>query len=543
MRMAVSQSPDEPAVSLIPQSDLAQRLGLPPRLQGEIRRRLFYVALIGIAAFGAYTVHAILTGGQVLDRHPINVISVLSGIALSAMLAVLSRDRGMALERLLVYALTFQVLSCFVISISAPAYLTAEGSRLPMVTWVTPIIIMFPLLIPVPRAWALRASLLCAATVPLGTLIALSRLQAYWEQGPKLVESMISPAIAVVIATFGAKFVYESGVRQNLGSYTLIREIGKGGMGVVYEAKHNRLLRRAAVKQILNSSLTARFGDRDVALQRFEKEAHVLAGLRSQHTVDLYDYGVDDGGRVYFAMELLDGWDLESLVLKYGPQPAERVVHILVQVCRSLAEAHAQNIVHRDIKPANIMVCRHGLELDFVKVLDFGLMTAPSPVPVEIPGTDGDPGGDPAVPPGGDNPRLTTANIVMGTPDFMAPEQVAMKGLDGRSDIYASGCVGYWLLTGTLLFPGEAGAAATMRAHLRTIPPTPSKRLGREVCPELERVIMACLAKDPADRPQTADALRRSLLAAASPPGWTEEAAETWWRDRDPKKERASIPV
>ena len=193
------------------------------------------------------------------------------------------------------------------------------------------------------------------------------------------------------------------------------------------------------------------------------------------------------------------------------PYPAERAVHLIRQACHSLAEAHTHGLIHRDIKPANIYVCRYGRDLDFVKVLDFGLVKH---------------GGDE----GEDDLNLTAPTVVSGTPGYISPEQVvADHSIDGRTDIYALGCVAYWLLTGQMVFQG-ASTMSTVMMHVTDEPVPPSQRTEMEIPAALEQIIMQCLKKDPSQRPQTAEALSRALEACESRSMRDlEQAAERWW--------------
>jgi serine/threonine-protein kinase len=240
-----------------------------------------------------------------------------------------------------------------------------------------------------------------------------------------------------------------------------------------------------------------------------------MAGLRSPHTVTLFDFGVTTDGAFYYAMELLDGLDAGTLVRRFGPLPPERVVHLLRQVCHSLSEAHGRGLVHRDVTPANIFVCRYGEDHDFVKVLDFGLVTAASgtPAAAEV---------------------VTLATGIHGTPAYMAPEQgMGKPDVDGRADIYALGCVAYWLLTGQQVFTADT-AIAVILEHARTAPVPPSSRAAQPVPEALDTVILACLAKDPAARPQTAGALSARLADAAGTARWSETRARVWWGEHLP---------
>ncbi len=305
---------------------------------------------------------------------------------------------------------------------------------------------------------------------------------------------------------------------RELGSYRLVANLGRGGMGEVWRAQHRLLAREAAVKLIKpddTSEVTA------AMRTRFRREAEALAKLQSRNTIELFDYGVAEDGTFFLVMELLDGVDFDTLVQRHGPQPASRVVHLLVQVCNSLAEAHATGLVHRDIKPANLFVCRRAEEVDVVKVLDFGLVrTAVENVERVslMPSPEG-------------NPMLTNPNGMVGTPAFMAPEQVQGQRLDGRADLYALGGVAFWLLTGRLVYE-PTSAVEQLLAQVHAPVPELKATLGAEVPEELVRLIESCLAKSPADRPADARTLGRALKAIQFDPdhAWSEERAQEWWR-------------
>ncbi|MGH7659098.1 MAG: serine/threonine-protein kinase, partial [Gemmatimonadales bacterium] len=243
--------------------------------------------------------------------------------------------------------------------------------------------------------------------------------------------------LGTTLATIVSRVLY--GLRQQiaeaseLGQYILEGRLGGGGMGEVWRARHRLLIRPAAIKLIRPEAVAALSGDPELLMRRFEREARATAALKSPHTVQLYDFGVTEDGRLYYVMELLDGLDLDTLVRQDGPQPAERVVHIVRQVCSSLQDAHGNGLVHRDIKPANLVVNRSGTTFDFVKVLDFGLVKLKTARRGE----------DDAI------ARLSTDGSISGTPGFMAPEVVLGSAVtDHRVDIYALGCLAYWLLTG-----------------------------------------------------------------------------------------------
>jgi serine/threonine-protein kinase len=240
--------------------------------------------------------------------------------------------------------------------------------------------------------------------------------------------------------------------------------------------------------------------------------------------VAVYDYGSTDEGCFYYVMELLDGFDLEALVRRFGPQPPERVAHFLLQACDSLAEAHSIGLIHRDIKPKNMFVCRLGLSYDFLKVLDFGLVKSSHAPEVT-------------------RDQLTMDGTTTGTPAYMAPEMALGKAAaDGRSDIYALGCVAYWLLTGHLVFEGT-GALPVLLAHVRETPVPPSQRSELEIPADLERVVMACLERDPERRPQSAAELAEMLAALPLARDWSQRRAEEWWRTHEPALALKAVAV
>ncbi|MEO5768308.1 MAG: serine/threonine-protein kinase [Polyangia bacterium] len=311
-------------------------------------------------------------------------------------------------------------------------------------------------------------------------------------------------AIALIFSGVASAVLY--GLRRDvrdarkLGQYTLGEKLGEGGMGVVYRASHAMLRRPTAIKFLTDRS--------DASLARFEQEVQLLAGLNHPNIVTVHDYGRTADGAFYYAMELLDGLDLEKLVAVDGPQSPERVIHIVRQAARGLVEAHDAGLVHRDIKPANVFVCRRWGEADAVKVLDFGLAKNNAGPPTS----------------------LTGHNVVLGTPLYISPE--ALKGadlVDARSDIYSLGAVAYYALTGEPVFTG--GSALEVCAnHLHSAPVVPSERLGRAVPADLEGVVLRCLAKSPVDRYATAAELERGLAACAAADTWSADRARAWWK-------------
>jgi serine/threonine-protein kinase len=393
------------------------------------------------------------------------------------------------------------------------------------VTWVAVWVVFFPLLVPSEPRRSAWASFLAATTVPfvlVGSLLVngIPETVRPWVLeylGNLIVPTYICAGASIIGSRVLYKLTHELSVARRMGSYQLVERLGAGGMGEVWKAKHRMLARPGAIKIIRPDALG---GGSDahaaIVMKRFEQEAQATASLRSPHTIDLYDFGITDEGNFFYVMELLDGIDMKTLVEKHGPIPVERAAFLLRQVCQSLAEAHARGLIHRDIKPANIFVCQQGLEYDFVKVLDFGL--------VKRTGSTGN-----------DTAQLTGAGIAPGTPTFMPPEMAhGGLALDARTDLYALGCVAYWLVTGQLVFEGESPMAIIIR-HVQDPPPPPSTRTELPIPPEFDRIVLDCLEKDPSRRPQTAGELSLRLRDCERQMAiWTQEQAERWWRLRVP---------
>ena len=293
---------------------------------------------------------------------------------------------------------------------------------------------------------------------------------------------------------------------RQLGQYRLTEKIGEGGMGSVYRARHSLLRRETALKLLPPDKAEP------YAIQRFEQEVQLTCTLAHPNTIQVFDYGHTPDGIFYYAMEYLDGLNLADLVARYGPQPEERVIHILRQVCGSLGEAHALGLIHRDIKPANVFITDRGGVPDNVKVLDFGLVrrfganASDANLP-EFVGSDG----------------------IVGTPNFIAPEAIQTPDdADARSDLYSVGVLAYYLLTGQYIFEGGS-IAEVCRRHINDTPDTPGARTGKKFDPQLEALVMRCLAKDPAARPQSAAELAEALAQCDATVRWTPELRGAWW--------------
>src|SRR4051794_12269380 len=349
----------------------------------------------------------------------------------------------------------------------------------------------------------------------------LPGFSASYQKQYMTLNTVLWSVLGITLATITSRVTY--GLRRQvaeaneLGQYVLEEKIGGGGMGEVWRARHRLLIRPAAIK-LIRPQMS---GAAELLLRRFEREARATAALKSPHTVQLYDFGATEDGRLYYVMELLEGVDLDTLVRQYGPLPPERVVHILRQVCSSLQDAHQNGLVHRDIKPANVVVSRAGTTFDFAKVLDFGLVKL-----------------DTAGRPDDNAVNLTQDGSTSGTPAFMAPEVVlGATETDHRVDLYALGCVAYWLLTGKLVFEGGS-AVEVMFHHAHTPARRPSTRSDLPIPAQLEDLVMACLEKDPGRRPATAETVSSRLDAISLEKPWTVERAERWWATHRPADRR-----
>ena len=374
-----------------------------------------------------------------------------------------------------------------------------------------------------------------AALVPEATLLAPTKRM----QTKSLIASgaalMLALGIALMLAWNVMRMrrdVSEAKAREQsanerireLGAYRLISKLGAGGMGEVWRAQHRLLAREAAVKIVREDTIADEDG-RTKARARFKREAQTLAQMKSRHTIALYDYGVsDDGENLYYVMELLDGVDLDKLVREMGALPAARVIAILIGACQSLGEAHEAGLLHRDIKPANLFLSRAADEVDVVKVLDFGIVHS-------IDAPEDTAGAARSTP----ETKLTREGALVGTPGFIAPEQMRGERLDPRSDLYALGCIAWWLFARGEVFPRPDGKAA-LRNHLYL--PVPSLRMHVHgwLPAELEMLVTSLLAKHPEDRPASARELADRLRAIEIPDehAWSEQRAQEWWASYRP---------
>ena len=497
---------------------------LPDELVDEQVHRLglFSTVMGGLWAFGlaldVLLIPLTRPAGNVDMR---GVALEISGMILAGLMFWYVRHVGPCASRKLEVGLGYMILNAVWIALlNTWVFPPPVEQQLLHVSWAAVLILIFSMITPVSPGKMLGAALVAASMDPLALWIAHLQGVAV----PPVLNSLILVLpnyTCAVVAMLPARFLRRVGGRlreaQELGSYQLIELLGQGGMGEVWRARHRLLARSAAIKLVRPEVLGARnAAESSVILRRFEREARATAALSSPHTIHVFDYGVTDDGTFYYVMELLIGRDLENLVREFGPVPADRAIFLLRQVCHSLADAHARGLVHRDIKPANIYVCRMGLEYDFAKVLDFGL------VKERAQGA-------------GLQSLLTLEQTTTGTPAYMAPEIILGEtDVDSRADVYALGCVAYFLLTGQLVFEGDTPMKMLMQ-HVNATPIPPSQRTELSIPRELDELVMACLAKNPRDRPQNAEELFSMAMECRSCGSWGQHGARAWWERHLPE--------
>jgi serine/threonine-protein kinase len=505
--------------------------GSDPGLTGDLTLQTCRrVGAVGAVAAGLWSYSLLFNGvvAPMLGRPPLlgelwpHPAVLVDGIGLGASLLVLLVSRRLRHRPQLLLDLSagFAVLSALLVGILnqwMPAPIT------PRISWLCVIILVYPAIVPTPPLRTLGVSLLAASMDPLALTLSSSRGVAFDHSWFYYLWSFVPAYLCAFIAVVPSRIIRSLGQQVSraraYGSYQLEEALGRGGMGEVYRASHRMLARPAAVKVIRGEVLGGPDQDRArVLIERFRREAQASASLRSPHTINLYDFGVAQDGTFFLVMELLEGLDLQTLVERFGPQQPERAVYLLCQACESLEEAHARGLIHRDVKPSNIFSCRMGLAVDFVKVLDFGLVKARDESAAH-------------------QAQLTAPEVATGTPAYLAPEAVLGTAVDHRVDIYALGCVAYWLLTGHLVFEARSPVQLLVH-HAQDAPVPPSQRVELEISPALDEVVLACLAKKPADRPQSAGELGRRLAAAVAGAAWTQERAQRWWQLHHPELAR-----
>jgi serine/threonine-protein kinase len=493
---------------------------IPDDLLREASRRLEIMSLLAATLWAVASVLWHLRLGSESGHLRLSPYSSSDNIAVVAVIASLAlyfyaRNAKREPAFILNLGIGYMVFTAAAIGLITHWYvdpIDPHTSIAPTISWIGVVILMFAAVIPSSPRKTIIAGLIAASMNPLGMLIA--RARGVWDFGPSLNALMMHYpdylliGAAVVIARVVTRLGQQVSKAREMGSYQLGDLLKRGGMGEIYNATHTMLARPAAIKLIRPEMLGGDSSeDAQIAVKRFHREAEAAANLRSPHTVELFDFGVTEDQTLYFVMELLQGMDLETMVKSHGPMSPARVIHILRQVCESLEEAHARGLVHRDIKPANIHVGHVGIRDDFVKVLDFGLVksvAASSEVSLG-----------------------TAVGRTPGTPAYMAPEMALGETVDGRADIYALGCVAYYLLTGKLVFDAE-NTFQMVAKHLNHEPMPPSVRAGIEIPEELERLVLSCLAKKPDARPASAAELSHALTSLGVDE-WTDAQAKEWW--------------
>jgi serine/threonine-protein kinase len=493
---------------------------LPPQILERAVNGLCWISLISAVSSVALTmIHLLQPEFAAAWAHPALRIATLCVFFLSVGFIVVQRSGWLSTQRLLDLGIVFQVAVAF-----ACALCEASAYKDPNVvvfghSGVALWMMICGRLMPNAPLKAAVSAMLCVLMWPLAYLV---DLQIYGYQ-PMPMERMLVWILPLVIVAVWMYFLNNRVIgfylqqqrAEDMGSYMLTTCIGKGGMGEVWRAKHRTLARDAAVKLIRPETLHSSTGKQERLLRRrFEREAQVTASLRSPHTVALYDFGQAKDGTFYYVMELLEGIDLQGIVERFGPMEPARVADILHQVSQSLEEAHRAGLVHRDIKPRNIVLGKVGIQYDFAKVLDFGLVKTSR----------------------FDDPDQTATSLdggATGTPAYISPE-VAMGSnvVDGRADLYSLGCTAYFLLTGHMVFDATTPTAYAI-AHVQTPPPPMSERCELPIPAGLEAIVMQLLEKDPADRIQSAQALAQRLRALELE-GWSPERAEQWWETNLP---------
>ncbi len=509
--------------------------GLPRDLVRQATVRLRVLALLYAAVFflaGIFPALMSKADRAILFGSVLHWLPATLSIAVALVVAAVVTNSRLSPRAAGAMAIVFEIASNYGIAAAEliqPRGLDFRNATWIGLSWVAVWTLLFTIVVPSSPRRSVLAALAASSSVPVMAAVSFA---AY---PPPLLPNALQffflfvfPYLLVVVMAYvGARVLFALGdeVRKarELGSYRLLERLGQGGMGEVWRARHRLLARPAAIKLIRPPAATSIAGSE--AASRFEREAQAIASLRSPHTVNLFDFGIADDGTFYYVMELLDGLDVERMVKQFGPMPAARVIHVIRQVCHSLSEAESISLVHRDIKPANIILCRYGEDYDFAKVLDFGIVKM-----IQEPDT-----AEEAL----TLAALTAEHVVQGTPAFIAPEQV-LGGLpvDNRADIYATGCLTYWLLTGQLVFTGDTPMQLLVQ-HAQAMPEPPSARTELPIPKELDSIVLSCLAKDPSDRPQTARELARRLEAVAVDGEWTPELARAWWDTHQPAPSRS----
>ena len=485
---------------------------LPPKLLEDGAARLSWLAgasavLIVTVELGQYWLQPEL---QDVFRNPLNRLVTLATVLMAVGMVALHRNKLVSASTMFGIGAAFQILVAACISLIETSKPFDPEAAVLGISALGPWIFVVGTAIPNRPIWTLLVGLSEAAMWPACYFFNIERFGYtpmawnHFSVWPGINFLLAILAFVISRRLYGTAIAAERAAE--LGSYRLVAPIGEGGMGEVWQATHQMLARKAAIKLVKPEGLSMR--QAEVSAKRFRREANVIAALQSPHTVYLYDFGSSQDGRFYYVMELLDGISLQTLVSKFGPQPASRVAHIIKQICQSLEEAHQNALVHRDLKPSNVMICKVALTYDFVKVLDFGLAKS-------LRQTE-------------EATQLTMEGMASGTPGYIAPEiALGEPVIDHRADLYAVGCVAYFLLTGTLVFSDPNPVTMALK-HVQAQPDRPSTRTELPIPAALEDIVMRCLAKKAEDRPASAREIA-DAVSACDLNDWTDAVAEGWW--------------
>jgi serine/threonine-protein kinase len=498
--------------------------GSAPHLTREtqplLRLRLRAAALILLIGFAVFLVRHVvgIVTGEPLNRFLLS-FHTLVVLVLSISLALLRAKNQASMRKLRLAELVIFGLPAAFFALLQHRSILLDVDRgfmsAPMSFWLL-LIFTHAMFIPNNRrraALVIGAMALAPVVLVAGMMLSYPQVAAVMTVVDVL-QHVLVMAVAAVAAVFGAQLINslrrEAFEARQFGQYRLISLLGAGGMGEVYLAEHCMLKRPCAVKLIRPE----RAGDSQV-LARFEREVRMTARLSHWNTVEIFDYGRTDDGTFFYVMEYLPGLNLEEMLDRHSPLPAERVVHLLRQACQGLREAHSIGLIHRDIKPGNLFAAQRGGVYDVVKVLDFGLVKPAAEFRSE---------------------RLTQDGAISGTPLFMSPEQASGAGdVDARSDIYSLGAVAYALLSGRPPFERQSPMEVLI-AHARD-EVTPLSQLRGDVPADLEAIVLRCLAKRPDDRYQDTDSLEEALSLCESADQWTQSRAARWWHENTPASE------
>lgn len=482
-------------------------------LQARLVVFLRVMALVfGLLYFGGMVVIGLFAPAYWLPvhEHPGKMLNLLLAVVFFVAYRILPRrQRPTWLLRTIDLGGALLIAICVGVSVTTVpiGFLAEVGGLLILVM----LMILRSAIVPSTARFTVLVGVCCAPPIIIGAYVQTSAYEMRGFLSPALVATGVSMwcvAITTAAATVSREIyglVAQVQKAMQLGRYTLGEKIGEGGMGAVYRAEHAMLRRPTAIKLLLPDRVSAS------ALVRFEREVQLTSRLSHPNTIAIHDYGRTPHGVFYYAMEYLEGRSLERLVADEGPQPPARVVHIMAQVAGSLREAHAAGLIHRDVKPGNLLIGTYGGMPDFVKVIDFGLVKQLDP--------------DLAL-----APTLTQTDSIAGTPLFMAPESITRpESIDAKVDTYAFGATAYFLLTGTPVFDGRS-MVEICGHHMHTPPTPPSARLGHPLPPRVEALVLRCLEKDPALRPNDGELLRTLNECARESP-WS--ALQQAWFDTE----------